>query len=261
MIFSVSPFLTVMERTMKKAGWLLVVALVFAAGLSWAEDDPYQGWNTGQLKAEIAKLKKQVAELQAKTDSNSPDYSSGDSTLPGLNGVTKVDDFEKETPSLGNSWWEGCDQNKMGTTIAPDPYTRLKGGSPLSHGYCAGMKGHLGPNEEPWAWATLTLSLGNNGMPMDLTAYKAIRFYTMGDGKEHLIRLQKISVKDFADFEARFVSPKKWTQIIIPFEKFTQPDWGARLEKKFDDVKNIAFVPGLNDADYDFKVDDLELLK
>jgi hypothetical protein len=246
---------------MKKARWLFVVVMMFMAGSLWAADDPYQGWNTDQLKAEIAKLKKQVDDLQAKSASNTSNYSTGDSTLSDVNGVTKVDDFEKETPSLGNAWWEGCDQNKMGTTIFPDPYTRLKGGSPQSPGYCAGMKGHLGPNEEPWAWATLTLSMGNNGSPMDLTPYKAIRFYTLGDGKDHLIRLQKTSVKDFADFEAHFVSPPKWTQITISLEKFAQPDWGARVERKFDDVKNIAFAPGLNDADYDFKVDDLELLK
>ncbi len=246
---------------MKKTFWMLVIGFAFTTGLLRAEDDAYKGWTPDQLKTEIVKLKKQISDLQAKIRSNSSDYSNNDSSVSETSEVIKVDDFEKETPALGTSWWEGCDQNKMGTTIAPDPYTRLKGGSPKSPGYCAGMKGHLGPNEEPWAWATLTLAMGNNGEPMDLSAYKAIRFYTMGDGKDHLIRFQKTSVKDFADFEAHFVSPKKWTQITISFEKFAQPDWGSKLERKFDDVKNIAFAPGLNDADYDFKIDDLELLK
>lgn len=246
---------------MRKTVWLLALCLALSVGLSRADDNSYQGWTTDQLKAEIAKLKKQIADLQAKANSSSSDYSTDNSMVSDANGVTKIDDFEKESPSLGTSWWEGCDQNKMGTTISPDPYTRLKGGSPKSPGYCAGMKGHLGPNEEPWAWATLSLALGNNGEPMDLTTYKAIRFYTFGDGKDHLIRLQKISVKDFADFEAHFTAPKKWTQVTIPFDQFAQPDWGKKLERKFDDVKNVAFAPGLNDADYDFKIDDLELLK
>ena len=130
---------------MKKTVWLLALCLAFSAGLSRAQDDSYKGWNTDQLKAEIAKLKKQIADLQAKANLNSSDYSTNDSTVTDVNGVTKVDDFEKETPILGTSWWEGCDQNKMGTTISPDPYTRLKGGSPKSPGYCAGMKGAFGP--------------------------------------------------------------------------------------------------------------------
>jgi hypothetical protein len=250
-----------MERIVKNFRWVIALGFIFATTGVMADDDPYKGWTSDQFKTEINKLKKQINELQLKDGLTAPAYSAEDSTFTDANGVTKVDDFEKETPAFGNAWWEGCDQNKMGTTISPDPYTRIKGGSPKSPGYCAGMKGHLGPNEEPWAWASLTLSLGNNGMPTDLTAYKALRFYTMGDGKEHVVSLQKTSVKDYADFQARFITPNKWTRVTIPFEKFAQPDWGAKLDRKFDDVKGISFAPGLNDADYDFKIDDLEFLK
>ena len=60
-------------------------------------------------------------------------------------GTWKIDDFE--TPD--RNWWLGCDQNNMGTTVSPATYQRLEGGSPATPGYCAGFKGHLGPNEDP----------------------------------------------------------------------------------------------------------------
>lgn len=237
--------------------WVFVLGFILATTILFASEDPYKGWTTNQLTAEITKLKKQVANLQAKALG---DYST-EPTPSGADGVTKIDDFERDSPSFGTSWWEGCDQYNMGTTIVPDPYERLKGGAPKSPGYCAGMKGHLGPNEEPWAWANLSITLGQNEAPTDLTAYKAIRFYTIGDGKSHVISLKKAIVKDYADYEANFTAPKKWTQVTILFSQFAQPNWGAQVPKVFDDVKQIAFTPGLHDADYDFKIDDLELLK
>jgi hypothetical protein len=173
----------------------------------------------------------------------------------------KVDDFESDHPSFGGGWWAGGDQNNMGTTVSPDPYERLKGGSPKSPGYCAGIKGHLGPNEPPWAWASLTLSLGTEGGTVDLTPYKALRFYTKGDGKTHRVSLDKAVVKDYSNFNADFTSPKNWTQVTIPFEQFSQRDGGLKVEKKFDDVKDLSFTPETNDADYDFKIDDVEFLK
>ena len=245
---------------MKKGGWILIAGFMMVGSVLLAEDDPYKGWTKDQLKAEITKLKKQIEELRQKTSTAPGDYSAAP-TPSGADGVVKVDDFETDHPSFGTSWWEGCDQNKMGTIISPDPYARIKGGSPQSPGYCAGLKGHMGPNEAPWPWATLTLGLGENESPVDLTAFKAIRFYAMGDGKVHWVALQKISVKDYADFRADFTSPKKWTQTTITFDQFAQPDWGAKLEKKFNDVKSLAFTPGINDADYDIKIDDVEFLK
>lgn len=249
---------------MKKISWVLA-AVILMTGVLWADSDPYPNWTTDQLKAEIVKLKKQIGDLQQKTNGTSAasknDNGYGSAAPAGKDGIVLVDDFETDHPSFGGGWWEGCDQNKMGTTISPDPYARLKGGSPKSPGFCAGMKGHLGPNEAPWPWATLTLGMGDNGASTDLTAYKAVRFYTMGDGKTHTISLQKLAVKDYADFKAEFTAPKGWTQVSIPFDKFSQPDWGAKVEKKFEDVKALSFAPGLNDADYDFKIDDVEFLK
>jgi peptidoglycan/xylan/chitin deacetylase (PgdA/CDA1 family) len=174
--------------------------------------------------------------------------------------ILKVDDFESATPAFGASWWTGCDTNGV-TKLSPVPFTVSQGGSPKSKGHCAGMKGILGPFQAPWPWALLSLGLKGDGSPVDLSAYKAIRFYTKGDGKSHVLSLEKASVTDYCGFGAEFTSPKDWTQVTIPFSSFSQASWGKQLEKKFNDVTKISFSPGTGNPEFDFKIDDIELLK
>lgn len=174
--------------------------------------------------------------------------------------VLKVDDFESSSPAYGSGWWEGCDSNGV-TKLSPNPFTTLPGGSPQSPGYCAGMKGHMGPFQAPWPWAVLTLAFDAGGKPVDLSAYKSIRFYTQGDGKAHSVALNKAAITDYCDFSANFASPKDWTQDTIPFSEFAQQNWGKQVEKKFNDVTKLTFTPGITDPDFDFKVDDIEFLK
>ena len=174
--------------------------------------------------------------------------------------VLKVDDFESASPSYGSGWWSGCDAAGV-TKLSPIPFAPLPGGSPKSPGHCAGMKGHIGPAQAPWPWALLALALDASGKPIDLTAYKALRFYTRGDGKSHTVALTKAAVTDYCDYQANFVSPADWTQVTLPFDGFHQASWGKQLEKKFNDVTKITYTPGVADSDFDFKIDDVELLK
>lgn len=175
--------------------------------------------------------------------------------------VLKIDDFETDQSTLGTVWWTGSDTNNLGTTLAPNPFVRSKGGSPKSPGYCAGIKGHLGSARAPWPWAFLSLSLDPAGKPMDLTAYKSIRFYTKGSGSLCLVALNRLAVKDYADFTATFTPTDDWTQVTIALSDFAQANWGAQLPKVFNDVEKLTFSPKTNDADYDFKIDDIEFVK
>jgi peptidoglycan/xylan/chitin deacetylase (PgdA/CDA1 family) len=174
--------------------------------------------------------------------------------------VLKVDDFESGAPSFGGGWWEGCDTNGV-TKLSPMPFAALAGGSPRSPGHSAGMKGHLGPMQAPWPWAMLSLGLDAGGKAVDLSAYKAVRFYTKGDGKTHAVALNKASVTDYCDYQGDFASPSDWTQVTLPFSDFAQASWGKQLEKKFNDVVKLTFLPGAADADFDYRVDDVEFIK
>ncbi len=123
------------------------------------------------------------------------------------------------------------------------------------------MKGHMGPMQAPWPWALLSLNLSEGGTPVDLSAYQSIRFYSQGDGKTHAVALNKAAVSDYCDYQAEFSSPADWTQVTLPFSDFKQANWGKQVEKKFNDVTKLTFSPGASDSDFDFKIDDLELLK
>ena len=174
--------------------------------------------------------------------------------------VLKVDDFESGMPAYGGGWWEGCDPNGA-TKLAPNPFTPLPGGSPASPGHCAGMKGHMGPMQAPWPWAILSENLDSSGKPVDLSAYKAIRFYTQGDGKVHVVALNKASVTDYGDYQGTYPSPKDWTKTTIAFSDFAQPSWAKAVEKNFKDVVKLSFTPNTPGDDFDFRIDDVEFLK
>jgi|GEM_PF-1378734 len=206
-------------------------------------------WKAQALASPVTPVAAKPAVIDAQTISAAPDKA-----------VLKLDDFESASPLYGASWWEGCDSTGV-TKLSPMPFAALPSGSPVSPGDCAGLKGHLGPQQAPWPWAVPALGLDAAGKPFDLTSYRALRFYTKGDGKTHSVALNKASVGDYCDFQATFVSPAEWTQVTIPFNGFAQASWGKQLDKKFNDVVKLTFSPGAVDPDFDFKIDDVELVK
>lgn len=240
--------------------FLLISVLMAGLGMGWAlmaeeTHDPLQGWSVEELKAEVLRLRKQIVDMKRKR--------AGKVTASGPNapaGSWLIDDFENETPTVGSSWWTGCDQNNMGTTVTPDPFERLVGGSPQTPGYCGGIKGHLGPNEDPWAWVALIIHSVQD-TPTDLNGYKALEFYTKGDGRDYGVRLERDVVKDYAHFQFNFTASAKWTKVHVALSDFAQPNWGKPFEKTFPDVKALAFYPVVHEADYDLKVDDIIFIK
>lgn len=225
----------------------------------WAQtDDSLQGWTEDQLKSEIFRLRRENQELRNKMQASlAPIVKKDGKEVKYPEGTLKIDDFETQD----RTWWVGCDQNNMGTTVSPNPYQRLEGGSPVTPGYCAGLKGYLGPNEDPWTWATLQTPLGTQGSITDLSSYSSIMFYAKGDGNPYIVRLERDAVKDYAQFQATFTAPKDWGLIKIPLSDFNQPNWGAHLERNWKDVTNLAFAPETHEASFDLRVDDIVFLK
>ena len=57
------------------------------------------------------------------------------------------------------------------------------------------------------------------------------------------------------------IAPEAWTLVKIPLSRFTQPTWGAQIDRTFPDVKALSFSPEIHEADFDLKVDDIVLVK
>lgn len=234
-----------------------LLALVLGAALLplsvRAAEDPFAGWSDAQLKVKILQLQKENGELKAKL-SAAP---AAAAPAAKAKGAMLLDDFEGTMAKNGQSWYVGCDDNKLGTVINPQPFVTEKGGSKDSPGHSARVKGHFGANREPWPWATLSLKLADP----DLSGYSAISFWVKGDGQKQRLLLGRSAVKDFAHYYVEFTAPKAWTKVSIPFNTLAQPaSWGEKVPMAWTDCEKIDFMPLTNDADFDFQIDDLALV-
>lgn len=246
---------------------LPVLSIPFlSATLLWAQASPpegsLRGWSSDQLKAEVYRLRREVQDLREKLGYSQTVEIKGKDSVKPPKGSWKVDDFEAPSPSSGiGGWTMEFDHNNMGTVLSPNPFQRLEKGSPLSPGFCAGIKGHLGPSEAPWTWAYLQTNLGSQGAGLDLNGFKEIWFAVKGDGKYYIATLRRAAVQDYCDFQADFTATDKWTLVKIALDHFSQPTWGIQVPRTFPDVKSLAFSPELHEADYDLRVDDILFVK
>ena len=166
--------------------------------------------------------------------------------------ILVVDDFDGTGPKLGAAWETYADDHNLGTK--GNAFETVTEGSPKGAKGHGRFSGHLGKNKDPWPWATLELSFGDNETK-DLSAYKSLQFYAKGDGKKHRIRLGRTAVEDYCDYEFTFVAPKEWTLVTAPLSDFAQPAWGKQVPRSFKDVTKIGFLalaPG-DDEDFDLR--------
>lgn len=232
----------------------LALGLALLAPSARAAEDPFAGWSEAQLKVKILQLHKENTELKAKLAA--PSASSGQASVAKASKEMLLDDFEGDMAKNGKAWWGGCDENKLGTTLAPQPWVATKGGSKASPGKAGRISGTYGKNQEPWPWASLSLALADP----NIAGYSALRFNVKGDGKAYVTRLARSAVKDFAHYAATFTAGKAWTTVTLKLSDFAQPSWGAAVSGGFTDVEKIEFSPTVNEQPYDLWIDDVTLV-
>ena len=177
-------------------------------------------------------------------------------TLPGFvaaggEKVLLVDKVDGSGPKLGTGWETYIDENNLGTKI--NPFTLETTGNPQGakgHGH---FSGHVGKNKAPWPWAVVDLGFGDDA-PKDLSAYKSLRFWAKGDGKKHRVRIGRVAIEDYCDYEQVFVAPKEWTRVMLPLAEFAQPKWGKQVERGYKDVNKVGFVALNSGDDEDFQL-------
>jgi hypothetical protein len=232
----------------------LALGLALLVPAARAAADPLAGWSEAQLKVKVLQLMKENQELKAKL--GSPSTGSGQASAAKATKEMLLDDFEGDLARNGKAWWAGCDDNKLGTTLAPQPWAPSKGGSKASPGKAGRIHGTYGKNQEPWPWAALSLALADP----DISGYSALRFNVKGDGKAYVARLGRAAVKDFAHYAANFTATKDWSTVTIKLADFAQPSWGAPVSGGFTDVEKVEFSPTVNEQAYDLWIDDVTLL-
>jgi hypothetical protein len=237
-----------------------VLALVLVAPALLHADDSFEGWTNEQLKMKIIQLQKEVTLLRTKLQL-APAQTGAQGAAPASGVVaTKdmlLDDFEGDRAKNGQAWASLADAANLGTTLQPMPFEAAQGGSPQSPGHSGRIHGHLGAGRAPWPWAMMSLNLPDG----DLRAYRGISFYLKGKAGGVKVQLVKGSVKDFANFSAQVDTSAGWRKVTLLFSDFKQPAWAQQVSAVFDDVEQIAFQPATMDADFDFQIDDLTLVK
>jgi len=117
----------------------------------------------------------------------------------------------------------------------------------------------MGKNKDPgpgrsWTWVSTTMAQGFVGL-------HGLALYVKGDGKKYRVRLGRVAVEDYCDFEFTFVAPKEWTLITAPLDKFMQPSGassGPRLQGR---EQNRFPGPGPgNDEDFELRFTEVEFI-
>ncbi len=177
-----------------------------------------------------------------------------------------LDDFEHGDAlnKLSAFWYALADTRKLGTVLTPLPFKPQPGGCPASPNFAAHIQGHWGKEQSPWPFAYLGCGFNLKYDYVDLSDFSAFRFYSKGDGRPYVLKVERASISDFGYEESGFTAPPDWTQITLPFSGFNQPPWAKQVPPGWQDVRQIEFSPDasiFSDEDFDLWVDQIELVK
>ncbi|MCX8094342.1 MAG: hypothetical protein N3E50_09300 [Candidatus Goldbacteria bacterium] len=149
-----------------------------------------------------------------------------------------IDDFADCNGSnvYGGAWFAYGDSNNTFTnpppTVTPgyngsDCALKFEGVAAASCGYGVWMSNSL-----------------LSGATVDLSGNTVISFYAKGSGTYRIVLISPIT--QYNDYQYVFSAPSSWSQIVIPFTSFTQPQNFnlAPIQQALSGVTNISFANG-----------------
>ncbi len=136
--------------------------------------------------------------------------------LPGVSPLVsvkipeKIDDFESANgrSSLDTRW--------VNETDSGQDFSQMMFGRILreDHGHALSVMGAMSEKEHPFIEVTVPLRPGGIE-PVDISAYKGVRFDVRGEGDYHLIAVTR-SVRNFEYPSAGFRADNKWRTVKVP---------------------------------------------
>jgi len=105
-------------------------------------------------------------------------------------------------------------------------------------------------------------TLNPNGRPVDVSPYRALRFWAKGDGAPVRVLLETGSVADDDYPQAVFTPDNEWRQYILPLDQFSQQGFGAPVAFTGKDVVAVVWTNGgAADGTFNLSVDSLSFTK
>lgn len=98
-----------------------------------------------------------------------------------------------------------------------------------------------------------------SGAVADLSGNTEISFYAKGSGTYKIVLIS--SLTQYNDYQYNFIAPTDWTQIIIPFTSFTQPqDFNiVPINQALQQITNISLANGSCNMTIDLLVDEIRV--
>ena len=171
--------------------------------------------------------------------------------------VALVDNFESEDPFELKGRFKGrwtLDMDEMGSQADVE---RSPGHRWPSHGLQ--VRGKRVPNRVPdYSYLQLVATLED----ADLSTYKGIQFWMKGDFNSYRLALPLANITDH-DHYAAYIPHQagEWTLIQIPWRRFSQAGWGKPVRFDFKQLQGIRIEVLDTGRDFEFKLDDLGLVR
>jgi hypothetical protein len=165
-----------------------------------------------------------------------------------------LDDFED---SLGvSTWgarWTGFTDRVMGGVSDMSVERHDDADTPHLH-----MTGEV-RLENNGGFVQVALPLDGSGEPLDASAYRAIRLRVRGSGDGYYVHLRTDDTRrPWQHYAAPFEAPDTWTDVEIPFDRFTAQSLRAPLDTSA--LRRIGIVAAKQRMQADLSVARVELV-
>ncbi len=152
-------------------------------------------------------------------------------------------DFEGEHPHPTFGWVGVSDTIVEGgkSTVVVSIDSVGAGGS----GHSLHLSGSVQVGQNPYVMFSLaaTRFWRDEEVLYDLSGFKGISFWAMGDGNTYRVDLPTASITDYMYYGFAFAPPAgEWHEYKIPFRGFKQMPYGAKVPWTGSDVEGIHFV-------------------
>ncbi len=144
-----------------------------------------------------------------------------------------IDDFESggDRTTLAPTWNASNDSGSTTDVIVGRVVRGLRD-------HALHLTARMGDTAEPYA--RITVSIGHDGHPADVSQFRGLRFEARGQGRYRVVFVTR-SVTDGRYHESFFSGSPLWTPVSIPFGTLGQSGAGLRVKWTGTDLLEIAF--------------------
>ena len=164
--------------------------------------------------------------------------------FPGLQVVTLLtanNGFRDKIFTGGGLWFDFANTETAETSLA-FPQCRALEEIDTTDLMLAGCVDMAGANLTGGEQAGLGRTLNPNGRPVDVSPYRALRFWARGDGAPMRVILESAGITDGDYYQAVFTPTGEWSQYIIPLDAFGQRGFGEAKPFTGTDVKAVIWT-------------------